>query len=137
MKTPANKTARKFKRRRSGGPRLNLQLLINSDSVKENFSNTVKDHLDQVGSPTSVNEMHDAIKQSLDKGRGQIPVLPRRNRNTIPWDTDTELAELHQTRTNLRKKKLTDNTKKALKEVSKKIKVKVKQIKNNNSKKKK
>ena len=129
LKTPANKAARRFRRRKSGGPRPNLQLL-SSNNVRQNVTNSIKAHIDKAAPSTSLTEMHNNIIQALNKGREQIPALPKRNRNTIPWNTDMELTELHQTRTNLRKNKLTDTIKKKLKEVSKKIKNKVIQIKN-------
>ena len=131
LKTPANKAARSFtKKRYIKRSKPNFQLLQNNDT-KGNVNNAIIDHLQQHNEiPNSIDDMHRKIIDALKKGRQQIPLVSRNNSTATPWIDDEELENLHCIRVDLRKKQRTNDVKKKLKEIAKKIKAKVRKIQN-------
>ena len=127
LNTPANKVARRFIKRKSPTIKPNMQLLQN-DNIKDRVTESIQYHLEQNELPTSIDEMHSHIIEALTKGRQQIPPKQRNNRQTTQISNDNALNELHQIRIDLRKKQPTNNVKKNLKDVAKKIKDKVKEL---------
>ena len=65
----------------------------------------------------------------MEKGREKVPLKQRQN-HTIPWDHDDELAQLILSRKEIRNKQATNSNQSKVKELTKKIKTKVKIIRN-------
>ena len=125
--TPANKAARRFIRKKM--PRKpNLENLKN-DHVNIKFRRKIEEHLEQNPLPESIDEMHTHIIQTLDKGRQLIPKITKKKLK-IPWNTNSELKELHESRMTLRRKPMNDANKERLKKLNKTIKKKVCEIQN-------
>ena len=128
LQTPANKAARHFQRK-TKTKKPNLKLL-QDETYSQNIRSTISNYFEDNTFPTTINEMHSYIINGLKTGRNEIPVVPD-SQQTIPWNLDNELAELILNRKELRKQSDTTNTKAKLKEITKKIKRKVKTIRNN------
>ena len=128
MRTPANRAARQFIKRRKA-PKPNMSLL-SDPMVKENVTLAIKQHLETSAKPSNLNACHDQIIEALQKGRGKVPNIPLQ-KQIIPWTSDKRLTELHFTRIELRKQESTLSTfKETLKQTNKKIKERVKEIQN-------
>ena len=129
LHTPANKSARNI-RRKMHVRKLDLQLLHDDQATKMIVQRTITENLDNIYSEANnINEMHSNLIDILKKGREKIPTKPKEN-HTIPWNQDEELAELFSTRKQLRNQKVTNYNQAKIKELTKKIKVKVKIIRN-------
>ena len=130
LRTPANKAARRFKRKLKV-IKPNLELL-NDNNILGNMSQAIHSHLRDNSSPhpQSLNEMHNHIIQALEKGKERIPEKRKITREAIPWEQDTELNQLHQSRLNLRKQCISPQIKLEIRNTTKKIKKRVKEIQN-------
>ena len=129
LRTPSNKAARRFVRRKKTTTKPNLKLL-NDNNIKESMTEAIQTHFEHNTSPQLLNEMHRYIVQALDKGRKKIPNQRKTAPLTIPWTMDNELNNLHQTRINLRKQPSTPQIKLEIKTTTKKIKKRVYEIRN-------
>ena len=129
--TPANKVARSFKRKNTKS-KPNLQLIREDQdqTIITKVKNMVEEEVNKVD-PTIINidQMHKQLIDCLKKGREMVPPKPRRT-NTIPWHSDEELSELILQRKHLRKQNVHDVNQNHIKEITKKIKLKVKGIRN-------
>ena len=129
LKTPCNKAARRFKRKvRYKKP--DLQCIAQNDTAKDNVCTAINDFLENNTCPETLNGTHNFIINALTKGRDKIPKQTLL-KSSIPWNQDSDLTDLHNQRIQLRKQ---DNRSpiilNKLKEVNKKIKKRVKEIKN-------
>ena len=132
MKTPANKAARQFNRKRGLG-KPNLQELLN-ETTKAKFLKAIQVNLQKDSNSTltsnSIDCTHNRIIEALNEGRKQIPSQPRQTRGVIPWDQDPMLSKLHQSRINIRKLPNNSTTKENLKQINKQVKVRVTELQN-------
>ena len=93
MKTPCNKAARTFRRTSTYKPKPNLELLQTSE-ISDRTVEAIENHLTQNESPSSINELHDFIIESVVKGRQMIPLHQRSSPEVRPWQNDQELSQL-------------------------------------------
>ena len=132
LKTPANKAARWFQRKAKGN-KPNL-LLLQDENISSNVQSAINEHLSLNNThPTTIKEIHTKIIESMKKGRKKIPLQSEPQQN-IPWNYDTELTDLITSRRLLRNQKATNNIKMKIKEITKKLRTKVRKIRNNNLK---
>ena len=128
MKTPANKAARHFikknKKRRTD------MTLLQDAAVKQNIQTTIQNHL-QSSTPSSLEDTHNHIIEALEKGKAKVPLqTQQQQRQTIPWTNDAELTQLYNKRIEVLNQQNQNGNEEKLKEIKKKIKVKVKSIQN-------
>ena len=131
LQTPANKAARGI-RRKLHIRKPDLQLLYDDQTTKRIVQSTITENLNSnniYSEATNINEMHSNLIDILKKGREKVPSKPKEN-HTIPWNHDEELAELFSTRKQLRNQKVTNYNQTKIKELTKKIKAKVKTVRN-------
>ena len=129
--TPANKAARVLKRTR-GAIKPNLQLLQDNleQTTYTNVQNTMAESINS--GPTLISEniqLHQYLIDTMMKGRQKIPPKPQQQ-NTLPWNYDEELSTLITNRKHLRKQANTTFNQNKIKGLNKKIKLKVKRIRN-------
>ena len=128
LKTPSNKAARHFFRRRKPA-KPDMQCMLQSDTIRENVRNAVTDFMVDNERPTSLNDFHDHLIEGFTKGRQLIPKTTK-TKQTIPWGQDSQLEDLYHKRVELRKQKVIETVKTDLKKVKKEIKARVKVIQN-------
>ena len=127
LNTPCNKAARTFKPKKSL-TKPNFQLL-NQSAISERTVSAIEDHFHQNVFPLSIDHMHDFIISALRKGR---EILPRhtKKQSAVCWHQDQELSELSSERIELRKKKSSPQVIHQIKERTKKIRKRCKEIQN-------
>ena len=130
LATPTNKAAR-FIKRTKGAVKPNLELLQDTNyTIYENVQNTItEDIINQSPQSENIQQLHQYLIDTMMKGRQQIPPKPKQQ-NTLPWNYDTELATLITNRKQLRKQSNTSTNQNSIRELTKKIKLKVKRIRN-------
>ena len=77
----------------------------------------------------NVQQLQQYLIDTMMKGRQKIPPKPRQQ-NTLPWNYDEELALLITNRKHLRKQANTSINQNSIKELNKKIRLKVRRIRN-------
>ena len=104
--------------------------LLQDAAVKQNIQTTIQNHL-QSSTPSSLEDTHNHIIEALEKGKAKVPLqTQQQQRQTIPWTNDAELTQLYNKRIEVLNQQNQNGNEEKLKEIKKKIKVKVKSIQN-------
>ena len=127
LQTPANKTARTFRRSKTK-PRPNFELL-QDDAVLSSTYNEIEKYLSENPTPTEIQDIHTHMIQALQNGKQIIPKQTKVEQ-IIPWTQDTELTTIHNERLILRKLPSTPSNKATLKTLNKNFKSRIRTIQN-------
>ena len=129
LKTPANKAARYFTRRKPyKSPRSDLGAL-KIQKYKELFINTLALSLpSKENIAVNIDEQHSQIVTSLKSARETLPKTLKGN-IAFPWDNDLQLQNLLSQRCTLKRNK-TQSLKERLKHLNRKIRSAVRKLKN-------
>ena len=127
LRTPANKTARTFRRRKTI-PRPNLELLQDDETLR-NTCNKIENFLVNNQTPSEINDIHTHLIQALQSGKQTIPKQTK-EKQVIPWSQDNELTRIHNKRLIIRKLPSTPANKSELKALNKSFKKRIGIIQN-------
>jgi len=135
LRTPANKEARKYKRRlQKIGTKHNLELLQNDEIVKE-VHKSIEENL-KPNTLETASEMHENIITALQEGKMKIPRLRKTKNHDVSLNQDPEIEQLIKQRIELRKLTPSNLIRSSIKELGRKIKSSVKTLRNQLLKKK-
>ena len=128
LSTPVNRAARKPQPKKKAMFRPNFKSLGNENLV-ETVKVEISTHLNNNFPTDSVDAIHDHIIHAMENGRKIIPSQQKSHHN-IPWNYDTEFADLITSRRQLRSMENSDTNRQRIKTLSKKVKIKVRKIRN-------
>ena len=128
LQTPVNRAARKPPAKKKAKRRPYFQLLDDpamNDRVRDEISKSLVNNVQS----TSLDVKHTNLIKALENGRKVLPSIPKACHN-IPWNYDEEFAELITKRKQIRSLENSHRNRISLKTLTKKIKAKVRTIRN-------